>query len=144
VRIAALLLPALLASSCVTDPHSAPIPGRDAHVLLGERGTAMIRWPAGWSRGARFLVENRTGAPIETILVDLSETGSPRELLEAAIEEPAGAPSVILPSPVGMWPLRARLGNPGSVLLEPGATLSLRLRVDGSAGKTTVRFDVPR
>lgn len=144
MRLAAVLLLGLAAASCVSDPHGNPIPGRDVRLILGEKGTASARWPAAWARGARFLLENRTGSPVETILLDFGGEGEPRELVEAVIEEPAGAPAVILPSPVGSWPMRARLGNPGTVLLEPGATLSLRVRVEGTPGKATARFEVPR
>jgi hypothetical protein len=144
VRRAAILLWGLAAAACVTDPHADPVPGHDARVILGAGGRGEARWPASWSRGARFLLENRTGAPVETILLDLSGKGEPRELVEAVVEDPAGAPATILPSPVGSWPLRARLGNPGTVLLEPGATLSLRLRVEGTPGRSTARFEVPK
>ena len=144
MRGLAILLLGLAASSCVTDPHGAPIPGYDARVILGEKGIASARWPAAWSRGARFVVENRTGASIETILFDLSGEGEPRELVEAVIEDPAGAPAVILAAPHGIEPLRARLGDPGTVLLEPGATLTLRVRVEGTPGKGIARFAVPR
>jgi hypothetical protein len=144
VRAAALLLLALGAAGCVVDTHAAPVPGRDARVVLGPGGTARRAWPAAWSRGARFLVENRTGAPVETILVDLTGEGAPEELVEAVVEDPPGAPAAILGSPVGQWPLRARVGNPGAVLLPPDAVLSLVLRVEGKPGRCVVQFEVPK
>jgi len=139
-----VLLLVLAAASCISDPHSSPLQGYDTRVILGEGGTGRTPWPAAWSRGARFLVENRTGAPVETILLDLGGRGAPRELVEAVVEEPAGAAASILAAPVGSWPLRARIGTPGTVLLEPGATLSVRVRVEGSPGKSTAEFSVPR
>ena len=60
------------------------------------------------------------------------------------IESPEGATAVVLPAPVGYWALRARLGTPGTTLLEPGATLSLRVRIDGNPGKATAKFEVPK
>jgi hypothetical protein len=135
---------ALSLSSCVSDPYGDPFPGHDVRVILKEEGSASARWPAAWARGARFVVENRTGLPVETILLDLGGPGAPRELLEAVVEDPAGVPATILPSPRGTFPLRARIGDPGAVILEPGAALVLRVRVAGTPGKAVARFDVPR
>jgi len=131
-------------ASCVSDPYGDPFPGYDVRVILKEEGSASARWPAPWARGARFVVENRTGLPVETILLDLGGKGAPRELVEVVVEDPAGVPATILPSPQGSFPLRARIGDPGTVILEPGASLVLRVRVLGTPGKAVARFDVPR
>ncbi len=141
---ALLLAVAAAATGCVIDPWGDPLPGHDARVVLRPGGEpARATWPVSYRRGARFIVENRTGKPVETILLDFSGRDQPRELVEAVIEDPPGRPAVILPAPHGIFPLRARLGDPGSVLLEPGESLVLRVRVDGTAGRSTGVFTVP-
>lgn len=136
---------AAAAAGCVTDPYSDPLPGRDVRVVLraGEEA-ATAPWPVVYRRGARFVIENGTGSPVETVVLDLTGKGEPRELVEAVVEEPAGKPATILAVPHGLFPLRARLGEPGSVLLEPGESLVLRIRVEGSPGAATAKFTIPR
>lgn len=143
---AALLLGlAVAAAGCHIDPYSDPLPGHDARVVLVDgEPAARVPWPVTYRRGARFRVENGTGVPVEAVIFDLSGKGEPRELVEAVVEEPAGKPVTILPVPHGLFPLRARLGDPGSVLLEPGESLVLRVRVEGAPGKATAVFTIPR
>lgn len=143
---AALVLAlAAAAAGCVTDPYSDPLPGRDVRVVLrSAEEAATAPWPVVYRRGARFVIENGTGSPVETVILDLTGRGEPRELVEAVIEEPAGKPATILAVPHGLFPLRARLGEPGSVLLAPGESLVLRIRVEGSPGASTAKFTMPR
>ena len=136
---------AAAAAGCITDPYADPLPGRDVRVVLGP-GAEPVRspWPVAYRRGARYRIENATGAPLETILVDYMGEGEPRELVEAVVEEPPGRPAAILGVPHGLFPLRALLGEPGSVLLAPGESLVLRVRVEGAPGKAVAKFTVPR
>jgi hypothetical protein len=144
-RVAAALLLGLAAAGCHVDPYSDPLPGHDARVVLAPGETAArVPWPVAYRRGARFRIENGTGAPVEAVILDLSGKGEPRELVEAVVEEPAGKPVTILAVPHGLFPLRARLGDPGSTLLEPGESLVLRVRVEGAPGRATAVFTVPR
>jgi hypothetical protein len=142
---AALLLGlAAAGAGCVTDPWGDPLPGHDARVVLLPGGEpARAAWPVSFRRGARFVVENATGRPVETILLDFGGKGEPRELVEAVIEDPPGKPAAILDAPHGLFPLRALLGDPGSVLLAPGGSLVLRVRVDGTPGRSTAVFTIP-
>ncbi|MCK6481859.1 MAG: hypothetical protein HUU06_06715 [Planctomycetaceae bacterium] len=133
---AALVLAGAILAGCVTDPYRDPVPGKEARaVLLPGVEETLVAWPVSYRRGAVFLVENRTGAPVETLEADLSGPGAPRELTEAVIEDPPGRTATILWAPHGTWPLRARLGEPGGVLLAPGETLRLRLHVLGEPGR---------
>ena len=125
----------MLLAGCIIDPYGDPVEGKEARViLLPGTEPASAEWPVSYRRGAVFLVENRTGAPVETLIVDLSGKGQPRELVEAVVEDPAGVPAEILWAPHGTWPLRAQVGVPGTVLLEQGAVLRLRLQVAGEPG----------
>jgi hypothetical protein len=137
----ALALAAAASAGCVTDPWGDPVPGHETKVRIVEPGRpAEGRWPDAYRRGARFRVENATAAPIETLLLDFTGRGAPRELIEAEIEDPPGLPIAILPPEGGYYALRARLGVRGSVLLPPGGSLLLRVRVDGTPGSALAKF----
>ncbi len=144
---AALLLgiaAAAAAAGCAGDPWREPLPGSDVRVVLAA-GPEPVKapWPVSFRRAARFVLENGTGKPVETVIVDFMGKGQPRELAEAVIEEPAGLLVTIIPAPHGLFPLRARLGEPGSVLLAPGERLVLRVRVEGTPGACVAKFSVP-
>ena len=145
MRAAAAALLALAAAipACVTDPWADPVPGREVRVVLrpGD-GPFTGRWPDAYRRGARFRVENRTEGPVEGLLLDFSGEGAPRELLEAVVEDPPGRAAAVLPPEGGYYSVRALLGEPGTVLLAPGESLLLRVRVDGSPGRSTAKFTV--
>ena len=143
-RPALVLGLAALSAACVSDPYREPVPGRAAHaVLMPGTAPTRARWPVSYRRGAEFVIENRTGASVETLIFDLSGEGRPRELVEAVITEPPGRTAVLLPAPHPDWVLRARLGDPGSVLLEPGESLTLLVRVTGSAGRSVAKITIP-
>ena len=145
LRAAALALCALAAGGCVIDPYDDPLPGGDAVIVLKPGATsARAGWPVAYRRGARFVVENRTGKPIETLVLDLSRCKKPpRELIEVVVEEPAGAPAKIMFAPHGTWALRAQIGKAGSVLAADGAKVSVVLRVLGEPGAADVEVIVP-
>jgi hypothetical protein len=145
VRWGGLLLGAALLAGCITDPYREPVAGREAHILLLPGVEApSAEWPVSYRRGAIFVIENGTAAPVETLIVDLSGPGQPRELLEAAVEDPPGVPTRILWAPHGNWALRTLVGTPGRTLLEPGASLRLRLQVAGEPGLCRAKVTVPR
>ena len=143
--LALALAAAAPAAGCVIDPYGDPLPGKDAHLVLrGDPALARAEWPAAYRRGARFVVENRTGRPVETVILDLSRCKRPpRELVEVVVEEPSGAPSRILRAPHGTWPLRAIVGEPGRTLLGDGARLVVVLRVLGEPGSCDLEVTVP-
>ena len=145
MRIAALLLGAALLAGCVTDPYREPVAGKEAslHLVAGVE-TVSAEWPVSYRRGAVFVITNDTGAPVETLVVDLTGPGQPRELLEAVVESPPGVAAEVLWAPHGTWPLRAQVGTPGRVLLEPGASLRLRLQVAGEPGLCRAKVTVPK
>lgn len=140
VALAALLL---AAAGCVySDPGSELLPDRAARVHL-ESSTAHAAWPVAYRRVAEFVIENGTAEPVETLLFDLSGKGHPREVVEATITDPPGRNCYILAAPRPDWPLRARLGDPGTVLLAPGESLTLLVRVSGSPGASTAVVTIP-
>jgi hypothetical protein len=142
-RLAAALL-ALAAAGCVSDTYGDPLPGHEVRVVLrGGEEPAAAPWPVGYRRGAEYALENATGRDIETLILDLSTGAAPRELDEVTVVDPPGAAVRMLPAPVGEFPLRARLGNPGSVLLPAGATLRLRLHVKGIPGAARLVVVIP-
>jgi len=143
--LAAALATAALAPGCVIDPYEDPLPGKDAQVVLrAQLPSARAEWPAAYRRGARFVIENRTGKPVETILLDLSRCKRPpRELTDIEVEAPEGAPCRILRAPRGTWPLRAVVGEPGKVLLEEGGRAVVVLRVLGEPGSCVLDVSVP-
>ncbi len=138
------LAAALVAGCSSTQYGEEPVPGHEVRAVL-RPGTAPAEaaWPDHYRRGAVFVVENRTGAPVEALILEFTGKARPRELLEAAILDPPGRPSTILPAPHGEWPLRARLGDPGTVLLGDGESLRLRVTVDGKPGLCRVRISIP-
>ncbi len=141
---AALLALAVASAGCATDPYGEPVPGKEARIVLVP-GSAPVRapWPVTWRRGAEILIENRTGEPVETLIVDFGEDRGPRELDRAEIVDPPGRTCLILPTAHGLWPLRARLGDAGSVLLAPGESLRLRVHVMGSPGACKIKVSIP-
>jgi hypothetical protein len=142
--IAPIALAAALAPGCVYDGSAVPVPGAAAPVLLhpGVPEVA-IRWPSAFRRAAEYRIENRSGLAVESLLLDYGVLGENCELLEAVVTDPPGVPARILPAPHGTYPSRARLGEPGSVLLAPGAALTLRVRVWGEPSFFHARFSVP-
>lgn len=144
MRAAALALTAALAGCTSILPDEEPLPGKEGTlILLPGTAPASAEWPDVLRRGAIFVVENRTGAPIEALVLEFAEEKPPRELLEAVILDPPGHRATILPAPHGTWPLRARLGDPGSVLLPAGGTLRMRLTVDGRPALSRVTLSIP-
>ena len=148
LRAAGLLLAAATAlglASCASDSWSEPLPGHEGRILLLPDDDRAFRanWPVTWRRGAEFLIENRTGRPVETLILDFSEGGRPRELDRVEVLEPAGAPSYFLPFPHGQLAIRARLGDPGTVLVAPGATLRVRVHVMGEPGMAILKVTIP-
>jgi hypothetical protein len=103
-----------------------------------------VRWPEPYRRAARFEIENLTGADVATLILDLSRNPRPpRELVEAVVEEPAGAACSTMAHPGGQWNLRALVGTPGTVLLRPGAKLTLLVRVEGDPGDSVATVTIP-
>ena len=149
--VAPLLSPALLLGAalalpaCASDDYSDPLPGHEAKVVLLPEDDRPFRanWPVPWRRGAEFRIENRTGKPVETLILDFGEGGRPRELDRIEVIEPVGPPAYILPYPHGEWAIRARLGDPGTVLVEPGASLLVRVHVMGVPGGCHVKVTIP-
>jgi hypothetical protein len=141
----AVLAAAALAPGCVIDPYEDPLPGKDAQVVLrAHRASSRAEWPAAYRRGARFVIENRTGKPVETLVLDLSRCKRPpRELTDVEVEEPQGAPCRILRAPRGSWALRALVGEPGKVLLPDGGRAVVVLRVLGEPGSSVLDVSIP-
>ena len=145
LRTAVLAAVALVSGACVIDPYEDPLPGKDAVLVLKE-GASLARtpWPVAYRRGARFVVENRTGKPIETLILDLSRCKRPpRELVGVDVEEPAGAPWNIMFAPHGTYQLKAQVGTPGTTLLQDGEHLVVVLRVLGEAGGAELEARIP-
>ena len=144
VLAAAALALAAAAAACASDTYGEPVPGHEALIILGP-GTAPFRgtWPVSFRRGAEFAIENRTGVPVETLILDFGADGGPRELDRITIVDPPGKTALILPTAHGLWPLRARLGDAGTVLLEPGGTLHILVHVMGSPGASRVKVTIP-
>ena len=145
LRAAVLAAAALAAGACVIDPYEDPLPGKDAVVVL-KQGASLARtaWPVAYRRGARFIVENRTGKAIETLILDLSKCKRPpRELVDVVVEEPAGAPWNIMFEPHGTYQRRALVGTPGTTLLADGENLVVVLRVLGEAGGADLEVRIP-
>jgi hypothetical protein len=143
-RALALAALVLAAAGCVSDPGREILPGHEGHVVLRkEPGVVNAHWPVSFRRAAEFVFENSTGEPVETILVDFAGKGQPVELLEAEITDPPGRNAYILGAIFPALTLRARLGDPGSVLLEPGERLTLRVRVAGTPGGSTMKVTIP-
>jgi hypothetical protein len=142
--LAALAALALAAAGCVSDVGAEVLPGHAGRVLLRpEPGEVRAEWPVPFRRAVEFVIENGTGHDVETLLVDFSGEGAPRELLEAAITDPPGRNVYVLGAPYPALALRARLGDPGTVLLPPGESLTLRVRVAGTPGASTMKVTIP-
>lgn len=144
MRAAALALTAALAGCTSILPDEEPLPGKEGTlILLPGTAAASAGWPDVLRRGAIFVVENRTGVAVEALVLEFTGKSLPRELLDATILEPPGHRATILPAPHGTWPLRARLGDPGSILLRPGESLRMQLTVDGKAAFSRVTLSIP-
>ena len=133
-----LLLAGALLSGCASGIPGDPVAGHEARAVLKEGSArAVVEWPDAFRRGATFVVVNATGAPIETLFVDLSGRGQPQEIVEVRIVDPAGWPATILSEPHGTYSLRAQLGVPGSVLVAPGGSVRFVVVVEGAPNKDT-------
>lgn len=142
--LASLAVAMLCLSGCVSDPHGEPLPDREVPVAL-RPGAPMVnaRWPVAYRRGAEFRILNRTGVPVETVVMEFVPSGSPREVTEVIVRTPAGHTAEVLPAPHGTWPLRAIIGVPGTTLMEDGAEIVILVRVAGSPGAGVAEFRVP-
>lgn len=138
------LLAGAAVTGCTYDRWQDPLPGKEARVLLTPGAPRVdVPWPVNFRRSAIYEVHNGTGQGIETILMEFIGDGNLREIDRILVEEPAGVPVEILPAPHGIFPLRARFGNPGRVWLPEGAILRYRVDILGSAGASTAEFTVP-
>lgn len=139
-----ILLMALAGTGCVVDNWQEPVPGREAHVRITPGAPRVdVSWPVSYRRSAIYVVENVSGQPIETMIIEFLGDGRLREIQRVEIQEPAGAAHRILPAPHGIFSVRAQLGTPGSVLLREGETLRVRLDILGDPGMSTAEFTVP-
>jgi len=131
-------------AACASDPYGQPLEGQAARMrILPGAPPVKAAWPVAWRRGAEFEIENASGAAIETIIFEFDPSRRPQELLEAVIANPPGHRATVLHAPHGTWSVRARLGDPGSVLLPAGEGLTLRVRVSGNPGSSVAIVTVP-
>ncbi len=140
----ALLLPVAAATGCVVDPWTEPVAGREVTVRLpagAPRVTA--NWPASWRRAAIFEIVNGTGVPLESVEIDMTAPGAPREIVRATVMDREGVPVRFLYAPHGQLPLRVLVGGPGTTLLLPGESVVVRLDVLGDAGAALLVFSAP-
>jgi len=143
-RAGALAALALAAAGCVSDVAATVLPGHAGHVVLRkEPGVVKAPWPVSYRRAVEFVIENSTGQAVETLIVDFGGQGQPVELLEAEITDPPGRNAYVLGGLYPSLPMRARLGDPGYVLLEPGESLTLRVRVAGTPGASRMKVTIP-
>jgi hypothetical protein len=138
------LAAALLVPACVVDPQRSVLPGSASVVVLGPRAPRVrATWPVPYRRAAEFRIENRTGAPVETVLFDMTGAGRVSEILEARVTSPASRSAEILSAPHGSFPRRVRLGVPGTVLLADGESLVLEIHLWGEPAGAVAEITVP-
>jgi hypothetical protein len=143
-RLPLVLLMAFAATGCVVDNWQEPVPGREAQVRINPGAPRVdVAWPVSYRRSSIYVVENASGQPIETMIVEFLGDGLLREIQRVEIQAPAGATHRILPAPHGIFSVRVMFGTPGTVLLREGEILRVRFDILGEPGMSTAEFTVP-